>query len=144
MVVNDVVRTSTARAIGPDTGIASAWLDSSAALRQDSAAIQAHVRPTSLTLAMFANEKNAFLMVISSLVNATRTKDDILGSRISVKNECLTGENDCDRSARCIDTDDGYLCACPSGFIDRSADPVSKPGRLCVAEQNECLDGTHK
>ncbi|VDN31752.1 unnamed protein product [Cylicostephanus goldi] len=61
-----------------------------------------------------------------------------------VKNECLTGENDCDRSARCIDTDDGYLCACPSGFIDRSPDPVTKPGRLCVAEQNECLDGTHK
>ncbi|EPB77461.1 von Willebrand factor type A domain protein [Ancylostoma ceylanicum] len=63
---------------------------------------------------------------------------------ICLKNECLTGEHDCDRSARCIDTDDGYLCACPSGFIDRSPDPVARPGRLCVAEQNECLDGTHK
>ncbi|KAK6743395.1 hypothetical protein RB195_010571 [Necator americanus] len=63
---------------------------------------------------------------------------------ICLKNECLTGEHDCDRSARCIDTDDSYLCACPSGFIDKSPDPVARPGRLCIAEQNECLDGTHR
>ena len=63
---------------------------------------------------------------------------------LSVKNECLLGEHDCDRSAVCIDTDDGYLCACPSGFIDRSPDSIRRPGRLCVAEQNECLDGSHR
>lgn len=60
-----------------------------------------------------------------------------------MKNECLSGENDCDRSAKCIDTDDGYLCVCPSGFLDQSSDPVNRPGRLCVAEQNECQLGTH-
>ncbi|CAJ0943046.1 unnamed protein product, partial [Mesorhabditis belari] len=52
---------------------------------------------------------------------------------VCLKNECATGENDCDRSARCVDTDegDGYFCACPNGFIDRSPDVVNKPGRLC-------------
>ncbi|CAJ0578738.1 unnamed protein product, partial [Mesorhabditis spiculigera] len=65
---------------------------------------------------------------------------------ICLKNECQTGENDCDRSARCVDTDegDGYFCACPNGFIDRSPDVVNKPGRLCVAEQNECTDGSNR
>lgn len=65
-------------------------------------------------------------------------------SGICLMNECELKTHDCDRSARCIDTDDGYLCACPSGFIDRSTDPVAKPGRLCVAEQNECLDGANR
>uniref|UniRef100_F1KPJ6 Transmembrane cell adhesion receptor mua-3 n=1 Tax=Ascaris suum TaxID=6253 RepID=F1KPJ6_ASCSU len=63
---------------------------------------------------------------------------------ICLRNECLLGTHDCDRSARCIDTDDGYLCVCKSGFIDQSPDAVNRPGRLCVAEQNECADGTHK
>ncbi|KHN76197.1 Transmembrane cell adhesion receptor mua-3 [Toxocara canis] len=63
---------------------------------------------------------------------------------ICLRDECLLGTHDCDRSARCIDTDDGYLCSCKAGFIDQSPDPVNKPGRLCVAEQNECADGTHR
>ncbi|KAK6027850.1 EGF-like domain protein, partial [Ostertagia ostertagi] len=62
---------------------------------------------------------------------------------ICLTNECELGTHDCDRSARCIDTDDGFLCACPAGFIDRSPDTISRPGRLCVAEQNECLDGSN-
>ncbi|CAB3403060.1 unnamed protein product [Caenorhabditis bovis] len=65
-------------------------------------------------------------------------------TQICLKNECLTGEHDCDRSARCIDTDESYICACPSGFIDHSPNPIAKPGRVCIAEQNECLDGTHQ
>ncbi|VDK25529.1 unnamed protein product [Anisakis simplex] len=63
---------------------------------------------------------------------------------ICLRDECLLGAHDCDQSAQCIDTDDGYLCICKKGFIDQSADPINKPGRLCVAEKNECLDGTHK
>ncbi|PAV59374.1 hypothetical protein WR25_03507 [Diploscapter pachys] len=63
---------------------------------------------------------------------------------ICLKNECITGENDCDRSARCIDTDDSYICVCPAGFLDQSPSPINKPGRLCVAQQNECEDGTNR
>ncbi|CAD5215432.1 unnamed protein product [Bursaphelenchus okinawaensis] len=62
---------------------------------------------------------------------------------ICLRNECLIGEHDCDLNARCIDTDDSYLCSCPSGFMDKSIDPVRRPGRHCVAERNECLEGTH-
>lgn len=61
-----------------------------------------------------------------------------------MKNECLTGEHDCDRSARCIDTDESYICACQSGFIDHSPNPSERPGRVCVALQNECLDGSNR
>uniref|UniRef100_A0AC34QH72 Uncharacterized protein n=1 Tax=Panagrolaimus sp. JU765 TaxID=591449 RepID=A0AC34QH72_9BILA len=64
-------------------------------------------------------------------------------TEVCLKNECLSGENDCDRSAKCIDTDDGYLCTCPSGFLDQSPDPINRPGRVCAAEQNECQLGTH-
>lgn len=63
---------------------------------------------------------------------------------ICLKNECLTGEHDCDRSARCIDTDESYICACQSGFIDHSPNPSERPGRVCVALQNECLDGSNR
>uniref|UniRef100_A0A183D1V9 EGF-like domain-containing protein n=1 Tax=Gongylonema pulchrum TaxID=637853 RepID=A0A183D1V9_9BILA len=63
---------------------------------------------------------------------------------ICLQDECTSGAHDCDKNARCIDTDDGFLCACRNGFLDQSPDPVNKPGRVCVAEKNECLDGTHK
>lgn len=63
---------------------------------------------------------------------------------IIVQDECASGANDCDKNARCIDTDDGYLCACRNGFLDQSSDLVNKPGRICVAERDECKDGTHK
>ncbi|GMS89863.1 hypothetical protein PENTCL1PPCAC_12038, partial [Pristionchus entomophagus] len=63
---------------------------------------------------------------------------------VCLRDECSLGMHDCDRSARCIDTDegDGFICACPNGFFDRSPNPIAKPGRLCIAEQNECLDGS--
>ncbi|OZC08479.1 hypothetical protein X798_04540 [Onchocerca flexuosa] len=63
---------------------------------------------------------------------------------ICLQNECASGANDCDKNARCIDTDDGYLCVCRNGYLDQSVDLVNKPGRICVAERNECKDGTHK
>uniref|UniRef100_A0A158RCP8 VWFA domain-containing protein n=1 Tax=Thelazia callipaeda TaxID=103827 RepID=A0A158RCP8_THECL len=63
---------------------------------------------------------------------------------ICLYNECALGVHDCDSNARCIDTDDGFLCVCRSGFLDHSIDVVKKPGRKCVAEKNECEDGTHK
>ncbi|KAL3070193.1 hypothetical protein niasHT_039386 [Heterodera trifolii] len=66
-------------------------------------------------------------------------------TEICLRNECLDKrENDCDRSAKCIDTDESYICACPQGFLDQSSDPMNKPGRLCVAEINECALGQHR
>lgn len=41
--------------------------------------------------------------------------------------------NTCDPNALCQDTDESYVCICPSGFIDQSPDPVSKPGQRCIA-----------
>lgn len=61
-----------------------------------------------------------------------------------MQDECSLGMHDCDKTARCIDTDDGYLCACQAGYLDQSSDQVNKPGRKCTAERNECADGTHK
>jgi hypothetical protein len=52
---------------------------------------------------------------------------------VSVIDECASKQHDCDRAARCIDTDDSYICACPIGFIDNSPDPLNRPGRLCIA-----------
>ncbi|VDN55231.1 unnamed protein product [Dracunculus medinensis] len=63
---------------------------------------------------------------------------------ICLQDECSLGMHDCDKTARCIDTDDGYLCACQAGYLDQSSDQVNKPGRKCTAERNECADGTHK
>lgn len=62
---------------------------------------------------------------------------------VCLRNECLAGEHDCHPSARCIDTDDSFLCVCPAGFLDRSPEPARRPGRVCVAERNECRDGGH-
>lgn len=47
-------------------------------------------------------------------------------------NECLNPkDNDCAKEADCIDTDDGYLCQCKTGFFDESQDP-QKTGRVCI------------
>lgn len=62
---------------------------------------------------------------------------------ICLKNECIDGSHDCGINSKCIDTDEGYLCVCPTGFLDQSTDLIHRPGRVCVAEQNECLDGGH-
>uniref|UniRef100_A0A915K0L1 Uncharacterized protein n=1 Tax=Romanomermis culicivorax TaxID=13658 RepID=A0A915K0L1_ROMCU len=60
-------------------------------------------------------------------------------------NECATNTHDCDKKAVCTDTDEGYICQCPDGFLDDSLDP-QKPGRRCrlisfstdVCEKNNC------
>jgi hypothetical protein len=62
---------------------------------------------------------------------------------VCLKNECLTGEHNCGQNAKCINTDNGFICSCPTGYIDQSPDPIRSPGKVCVAERNECLDGTH-
>lgn len=64
---------------------------------------------------------------------------------ICLKDECKLGLHDCGANAKCIDTNvnEGFLCSCPIGFLDHSPDPVNRPGRVCVAEQNECNQGTH-
>uniref|UniRef100_A0A915D433 Transmembrane cell adhesion receptor mua-3 n=1 Tax=Ditylenchus dipsaci TaxID=166011 RepID=A0A915D433_9BILA len=52
-------------------------------------------------------------------------------TQVCLVNECLSGQNDCAVSAKCIDTNDGYICACPSDYLDQSEDPVNRPGREC-------------
>lgn len=35
-----------------------------------------------------------------------------------MRNECLNKrDNDCDPAAKCIDTDESYLCVCPLGYL---------------------------
>uniref|UniRef100_A0A1I7XQH9 EGF-like domain-containing protein n=1 Tax=Heterorhabditis bacteriophora TaxID=37862 RepID=A0A1I7XQH9_HETBA len=49
-------------------------------------------------------------------------------------NECQDPKaNDCDKNADCIDTDDGYVCQCKTGFFDENNDPI-KTGRVCIGE----------
>lgn len=44
---------------------------------------------------------------------------------VCLRNECLRKEdNDCDRNAQCIDTDESYYCVCLPGFLDSSPDKV--------------------
>lgn len=49
--------------------------------------------------------------------------------------ECATGTHDCDRNARCIDTDESFICTCREGFNDESPDPSEKPGRVCTQRE---------
>ncbi|CAI4230491.1 unnamed protein product [Auanema sp. JU1783] len=61
------------------------------------------------------------------------------------QNECGAKQTygvDCDASASCVDTPEGFQCVCQPGFADIS-DSVSKlPGRKCIEMKNECLDGS--
>uniref|UniRef100_A0A914CT96 Uncharacterized protein n=1 Tax=Acrobeloides nanus TaxID=290746 RepID=A0A914CT96_9BILA len=57
---------------------------------------------------------------------------------VCLKNECLSGEDDCDVNAICTDTDDSYICNCRPGFLDQSPDPVNKPGRVCSDLSRDC------
>lgn len=61
---------------------------------------------------------------------------------ICLSNECQNGQNDCDPNAVCINTDSGFLCACPANFLDQSPLPDIKPGRKCAKPVDECL--THQ
>uniref|UniRef100_A0A914R295 EGF-like domain-containing protein n=1 Tax=Parascaris equorum TaxID=6256 RepID=A0A914R295_PAREQ len=49
--------------------------------------------------------------------------------------ECAAGTHDCDRNARCIDTDESFICTCHEGFNDESPDPSEKPGRVCTQRE---------
>uniref|UniRef100_A0AC35GEY8 Notch n=1 Tax=Panagrolaimus sp. PS1159 TaxID=55785 RepID=A0AC35GEY8_9BILA len=56
---------------------------------------------------------------------------------------CLdSNRNDCDPAAICSETQDadGYTCRCRDGYVDQSPDTNRRPGRICVAQVNECLD----
>lgn len=41
------------------------------------------------------------------------------------------GLADCDPKATCVDMTHGYTCKCQHGFVDKSPDPINKPGRIC-------------
>ncbi|KAI1731796.1 calcium-binding EGF domain-containing protein [Ditylenchus destructor] len=65
-------------------------------------------------------------------------------TQICLVNECMDKNlNDCAPDGKCIDTDDGYICACPNDAIDQSPDPINKPGRICSALIDECAKSMH-
>uniref|UniRef100_A0A1I7VU29 Transmembrane matrix receptor MUP-4 n=1 Tax=Loa loa TaxID=7209 RepID=A0A1I7VU29_LOALO len=64
-------------------------------------------------------------------------------TQICLVDECATGMHDCDEHAKCIDTDEGYICTCKEGYIDESPDQSRKPGRVCRQQTDECAQGTH-
>ncbi|VDM42590.1 unnamed protein product [Toxocara canis] len=64
-------------------------------------------------------------------------------TEICLIDECASGTHDCDRNARCVDTDESFICTCNEGFIDDSPDPSEKPGRVCKKQVDECRAGTH-
>lgn len=53
-----------------------------------------------------------------------------------MKNECETGENDCDVNADCHDTDESYICTCRKGFTDKSPNLSRMPGRVCSKRES--------
>ncbi|CAD5233599.1 unnamed protein product [Bursaphelenchus xylophilus] len=62
---------------------------------------------------------------------------------VCLENECLSGHHDCDPRARCTDTDESFICACPLDSIDQSTDLQNRPGRICQKLEDECALGTH-
>ncbi|CAD5230397.1 unnamed protein product [Bursaphelenchus okinawaensis] len=57
---------------------------------------------------------------------------------VCLENECASGRHDCDQRARCTDTDESFICACPLDSIDQSPDLLTKPGRVCQRLEDEC------
>ena len=49
-------------------------------------------------------------------------------------NECATGQHDCHVHATCTDLVDGFGCRCNEGFLDRSPNLQTQPGRICEAK----------
>ncbi|KHJ44769.1 EGF-like domain protein [Trichuris suis] len=46
---------------------------------------------------------------------------------------CEPGRNDCDRNAECFAKGaNEFVCVCPSGYQDKSPNPISRPGRVCL------------
>ncbi|CAJ0941120.1 unnamed protein product, partial [Mesorhabditis belari] len=61
------------------------------------------------------------------------------------QNECgqkLTYGVDCDSSASCVDTPEGFQCVCQPGYTDISSTYSKNPGRKCVEVIDECRMGT--
>lgn len=54
-------------------------------------------------------------------------------------NKCAAGNNDCHKNALCIARgDNDFECICPGGYVDRSTNPVTRPGRICIPVSHEC------
>ncbi|KRZ75495.1 Transmembrane cell adhesion receptor mua-3, partial [Trichinella papuae] len=54
---------------------------------------------------------------------------------------CSPGNNDCDPNAQCIPKgEDQFECICPSGYQDKSPNPFSRPGRVCLRTIPACDD----
>ena len=50
-----------------------------------------------------------------------------------------SGQTECASQARCSPVGDSdFTCACPQGFVDRSPELPSKPGRVCVPRVFSC------
>lgn len=47
--------------------------------------------------------------------------------------ECATGRHTCSAQADCRDLEEGYTCECREGYVDRSPNLASQPGRVCSA-----------
>ena len=61
----------------------------------------------------------------------------------AVRNECERNEHDCAPSARCVDTEESFICQCSVGWLDTSEEPQTHAGRSCVQLTNECAIGAH-
>ncbi|KAE9418454.1 hypothetical protein Angca_009775 [Angiostrongylus cantonensis] len=64
-------------------------------------------------------------------------------TEICLIDECSAGTHDCDVNARCTDTDESFICTCNSGYLDKSPDQTTKPGRVCTQFHNECQENRH-
>lgn len=47
--------------------------------------------------------------------------------------ECAIGRHTCSAQADCRDLEEGYTCECREGYVDRSPNLASQPGRVCSA-----------
>lgn len=45
--------------------------------------------------------------------------------------ECASERHTCSAQAECRDLEEGYTCECKDGFIDRSPNLLTQPGRVC-------------
>lgn len=45
--------------------------------------------------------------------------------------ECRTGRHTCSPQAECRDLEEGYTCECKEGYVDRSPNLLTQPGRVC-------------
>lgn len=66
------------------------------------------------------------------IVQTTQTVVTVTNT-VKVNDKCKPGNNDCDAKAKCSPRGaDDFECACVTGFVDRSPNPVTRPGRICI------------